>query len=211
LSTLQPPIPKDVTPESFQDDLRKRVTKVLEEATEAKITLPENFYLGYNSYEHSPPSREAAPELARQLADVQQVVDLLIKNQVNVVSLVRETLPVESGKKANSNGLYTKNILDITVSGEQARVRLLFNEIIDMPRFIIVRALDFENSALVGPPKIQDQPNATAPANAVGGTTDSRESTKSQLNVILGRETVQLKIRLEILDLLFAQNVQPQN
>ncbi|MFV0338886.1 MAG: Amuc_1100 family pilus-like protein [Chthoniobacterales bacterium] len=208
LSGLQPPIPEGVTPESFQDDLRKRVTKVIEAAAAANVTLPENFYLGFDSYERSLPAQEAAPELSRQLSDIEQIVNILVENQVNITSLVRAPLPIESNKQIDPKVLFSKNILDLVVSGEQARIRPAFNNILVLPRFIIMRAIDFENSQQNGPPKIQVQaPNTpTVPTGENADNTAQQETSKSQLNVILGRETVQASLRLEILDLLFAQN-----
>jgi hypothetical protein len=100
-----------LTPERFQDKLKAAVTEVRDKATQAGVKLPEKgFFLGFERYETTPPTAEAATPLGRQLDAIKWIVDQYISNSVQEISLIaRPELPEEKAGGAENpssrNGL----------------------------------------------------------------------------------------------------------
>jgi hypothetical protein len=87
-----------VTPQAFQDALRKNVSEIVERAKAEGVTLGENFFLGFEEYETRLPSAETASQLALQLASIHNVATILIDAKVREISSFhRAPLPGETG------------------------------------------------------------------------------------------------------------------
>ena len=98
-----------LTPERFQDKLKASVTGVRAKAADANVKLPDKgFFLGFERYETTPPTPEAAAPLGRQLQAIEWVVNQYIANSVKEIhSLDRAELPEEGGggeRRAGSGG-----------------------------------------------------------------------------------------------------------
>lgn len=211
----QPEPVEGVTPEQFQDDLRKAVLRVQAKAAEFEVSLGEDFYLGFNRYQTALPRSEATGELTRQLGVIENLFNSLIETRVSSISLERQVLPIEDGASAKKDDnapektpLLVRESLNLKLSGEQARMRQAFNVILDLPQFVIIRALSVSNSELGGPAR---ETNAEALKQASGRGTDAIDSLfgdpsgapgakAESLPIILGRETLSATLRLELLD-----------
>jgi hypothetical protein len=201
LSKLEAPLNPDVKPQQFQDDLRAAVNIVTQKATEAGVTLPRDFYLGFGQYVNSPPDDKAAPVLARQLTVINELVTNLIDVRVQSIdSLVRRPLPEEmpaSAQNQRKPGIVDRFLFDVSFTADQSKFRVIYNAIQKSNRFLVVRALNISNTSQEGPPVVQDNPQATSVSAT--GLPGAAEGSK-ELNVILGREQVKVSLRLEMLD-----------
>jgi hypothetical protein len=200
LQAMEIPIVPNVSPQGFQDDLRTAVNRIAEKAAASGVELPENFYLGFSQYKDSPPSNSAAPALARQLKVIDKLVSDLIDFKIQSIdSLDRQPLPEEGGSPAAATapgqpkkaGLQ-RFPLNLGYTAEQGKFRVAFNSLLNSDQFFIVRAINIQNTSPAGPPVAQ--------ADATGGAAAPGDAAKSNdLNVILGRESVRVSLRLEMI------------
>jgi hypothetical protein len=213
LAALQVPREENVSPQQFQDTLRSTVNAVVSRAEVAKVGLPEGFYLGFNEYKDNLPTEKAAPELARQLTIITRIVeDLIGPNPENpgvksVDSLERTPLRLEAGAAATpapAPGAKEKpkpalevQPFVISFTAEQGKFRIAFNNFLKNPQFLILRSLSITNSKTEGPPVATTADTASAPASPFDSTETAQTSTS--LNVLLGREVLQVKAALEII------------
>jgi hypothetical protein len=203
LSALQVAREENVSPQQFQDTLRSTVNAIVSSAEAAKVGLPEGFYLGFNEYKDNLPTEKATPELARQLTIIARIVkDLIGTNPENpgvksVDSLERTPLRLEAGAPAPATALEVQPFV-IGFTAEQGKFRIAFNNLLKNPQFLILRSLSITNSKTEGPPvaAASDAPTASYPLFDTALTT-TPESTS--LNVLLGREMLQVKAALEII------------
>ncbi|GAB4171299.1 MAG: hypothetical protein Fur0032_10460 [Terrimicrobiaceae bacterium] len=231
LGALQIPVNPNVTPQQFQDDLRVAVNEIVSRAEAAKVKLPDNFYLGFDSYRDSLPQPAAAPVLARQLDFISGVVGGLIGTNVenpgvrSIDSLDRPRLPEENPQAATPAAAPTpgrpakpgtpapaagplKIPFSLGFTAEQGKLRIAFNNLLNSESFVIVRSLTIHNSNLEGPLVATEQLNG---ASTAAGAADifnlsslSPDSTdKASLNVILGREVVKVNALIEMVDFQF--------
>ncbi|MEX1117552.1 MAG: Amuc_1100 family pilus-like protein [Terrimicrobiaceae bacterium] len=211
LGTLQVPKEEGVSPQQFQDTLRSTVNAVVSRADAAKVELPEGFYLGFNEYKDNLPSEKAAPELARQLTIITRIIeDFIGPNPENpgvksIDSLERTPLRVESGAATPPAGATKeepKAALEVqpfvvAFTAEQGKFRIALNNLLKNPQFLIIRSLAITNSKTEGPPVAAA---ADAPASpSLFESTGSPSAEATSLNVLLGREVLQVKAALEII------------
>ncbi len=193
LQKMELPIIPDVSPQKFQDDLRAAVNRLTEKAAAAGVAIPKDFYLGFSQYKDSPPSAGAAPALARQLKVIDKLATDLIDFKIQSIDfLERQPLPEESGtpaKDKKSGGVERFPIL-LGYTAEQGKFRVAFNSLLNSNQFFIVRAMNIQNSSPNGPPVAQLDKSGSS-ANAAPAS--------NNLNVILGRESVHVALRLEMI------------
>jgi len=102
LSAFIVPIDQNVTPQDFQDMLSEESKKIAAKAAAVKVTLPTGFSFGFD-YLTSPPTRDAAPALARQLKIISKVVSDLVGDTpeaskvISLDSIDRPKLAEEGG------------------------------------------------------------------------------------------------------------------
>lgn len=205
LASMQAPLNASIKPQQFQDDLRQAVNDLTSKALAAGVKLPENFYLGFNQYEATPPTDQAAPALARQLGIINRSVTRLIEYKVESIDdLKRAPLPEEAGAARVSGGgkggnnatppLFIRYPFDISFTTDQSKFRIALNSLLETEQFLILRSLNIRNTNPAGPP-------VTDPSTASGTSeSESAGETKSNLNVILGRESLKVALRIEIID-----------
>lgn len=230
LSELQTPVIPSVTPQQFQDDLRAAVNDLTERAKTAGVGLPEGFYLGFDDYRATPPTDKAAPALARQLAQLVQVVGGLIgQNPENPVvrsidSFSRERLGEEGGQPAEAAaparrgnaaagatapGSIVKMPFTVGFTSEQGKFRIALNTLLKFPQFLVIRTLLIENSNPAGPPiAATENPEAANQTSAI--FLASPDNPSASLNVLLGRELVKVQARMEIFDFKFPIAEKPE-
>ena len=198
-----------VSPQQFQDTLRSTVNAVVSRAEVAKVQLPEGFYLGFNDYKDNLPTERAAPELARQLTVITRIVeDLIGPNPENpgvksIDALERSPLHVESGAGSpakspeDSNPQIEVQPIMVGFTAEQGKFRIAFNNLLKNPQFLILRSLSITNSKTEGPP-VAAAADSSAPASPFESTEVTSKAAAS-LNVLLGREVLQVNAALEII------------
>jgi len=209
LGALQVPKEDGVSPQQFQDTLRSTVNAVVSRAEVAKVQLPEGFYLGFNDYKDNLPTERAAPELARQLTVITRIVeDLIGPNPENpgvksIDALERSPLHVESGAGSpakspeDSNPQIEVQPIMVGFTAEQGKFRIAFNNLLKNPQFLILRSLSITNSKTEGPP-VAAAADSSAPASPFESTEVTSKAAAS-LNVLLGREVLQVNAALEII------------
>lgn len=194
LQKMELPIVPDVSPQKFQDDLRSAVNKMTEKAAAAGVAIPKDFYLGFSQYKDSPPSAGAAPALARQLKVIDKLVEDLINFKVQSVDfLERQPLPEESGSpKEKKAGIQRFPIL-LGFTSEQPKFLVTFNSLLNANQFFIVRAMNIQNTSPNGPPVVLEDKTGSTSA------TSPAAPASHDLNIILGRESVRVALRLEMI------------
>lgn len=210
---LVPPVPEKVSPQEFQDELRKVVSLVVAKAKESKVELPVDFYLGFERYRSGLPSNESAAPLARQLESIHWIFSKVLDSGIaKVNSFTRAPLPIEDDKSypgfpknPKPEEIVRASRLNLSVSGDQIRVRRAVNELVGCPQFLILRAMDFQNSAPKGPPKAgaSDASAAAGPGSSfadVFGSAKGGKGANADLPIVLGRETVTCRMNLELVD-----------
>lgn len=197
LQAMEPAINPAVTPQQFQDALRAAVNDTVQKATEAGVALPKDFYLGFSQYANNLPSEQASPALARQLELLKGLTQRLISFKVQSIDLLERMALPEEGPAAKPGApakIVDRFPFDLAFTAEQSKFRVAFNSLLSSEQFLIVRALHVQNSNPAGPPVAGAEqapgaaPAATAPAAGV-----------QDLNVILGRELVQVALRIEMI------------
>lgn len=193
------PFQASLTPQQFQDALAERIETLTAEAEAAKVTLPEDFSLGFDRYRTEPPSAAAAPFLGQQLESIANVAGLLVKARVKqIASLGRPELTQENeseGQEAagteGGNDLPAISLapFDITFEADQANFREALNSIVATKPVIFVRLLAVENAQPEPPPR-QGAPVDAEPA------ADQEKPDAEQVPVVFGRETLMVTMRL---------------
>jgi len=204
LSAMVPPINPAIKPQQFQDDLRAAVNDTVDKATQGGVTLPKDFYLGFGQYANSLPSEQAAPALARQLGLIKDLVQRLIAFKIQSLDFLERTPLPQEGAAAAAKPAAAPAVkvlerfpFDIAFTSEQSKFRVALNSLLSSDQFLIIRALNVQNSSTTAPaiaPEGGDS-NAGSPqaAPAAGGG-------QQNLNVILGRELVQVAARIEMIE-----------
>jgi hypothetical protein len=221
VAAMQKPL-EDITPQAFQDLLRSNVSQVQEAAKENNVTLPEDFYLGFDQYRGALPSDNAAGPLARELAGIRAIVDQLIVLRVHEIGgIKRNTLPEEDGPARQAAGNRTPprtgpgntrlpagaqpssaqkvvnaNSFVIVFNADQANTRSALNYIANADQFFIIRDLNIENSAQEGPAKEGDAAAAAPPADP---SQPAAAPGQPGIKLLVGRETLTVSLKIEMI------------
>lgn len=228
LEKMQTPVVSDIQPQKFQDDLRAAVNLITEKAAAAGVELPKGFYLGFSQYANSLPNERAAPALERQLGIINRIVTDLIDFRVKSIDeLERLPLPEESSstpaaaQQAEGTPQRTKEPevgpadikrqpFDLAFTAEQGKLRVAFNSLLGSDQLLLIRHLTLENTSRLGPPISREvTPGPAPPSNQPSGATPESPAAATDLNVILGRESVKASMRIEIIE--FPKTEQPKS
>lgn len=213
----------EITPEQFQDNLRATVSEVEKLAAEAKVTLPDGFYLGFSDYQASPPRTEAAARLDWELKVVAFVVKTLISNKITSIDdkIFRQPVPGESGAspaptpsgpqkpKGDGKMMVERFPFTIAFTTEQSRFRSLLNQLAKSEeQFLVIETLSVKNERPEGPPKSAESTGGTSDAVAAltAGTAGGGE--KARFQFIVGTEKLFVVLRIAALD--FAKPEEPK-
>lgn len=212
LAKMEVPLDEKITPQQFQDGLRTAVNDIREKADANNVKLPANFYFGFDQYQSQVPSDQAAPFLNRQFLVIQSLIVRLVDfkvasiESVNRTPLPQETVASAGGqRKPDSNEpVLSRFPFEITFTAEQAKFRVAFNSLLGSDQFLIVRSVGIQNSSPQAPAKKEPETagGSTNPFTPAAGTSGKDQAS---LQVILGRETLKVTLRLEMLD--FAEPV----
>ena len=193
------PLNPQLTPQQFQDALNTTVAKIAATAAKNSVTLPENFYLGFDQYRAQPPTPSASPQLGQQLQSIAEAVNILLASKVSsITSIVRPPLPVESPdnaeEKDKSNAQLFLAPFDVEFVADQANFRQSMEAIIRAKPLLFIRALEVRNSNPKSPTKSNGLPR-TPNSGAAPDESDSVDN-GARLPVIFGQEQLTVRIRL---------------
>ena len=199
-----------VTPQEFQDQLREMVNDIVSRAEANGITLGEDFYLGFESYEVQPPAAAAAGPLALQLKSIHAVASILVDARVREINaFVRAPLASEQPAKSDEDGERPKRDrpkddkealpdlvlapFDVTFSADQSAFRTAFNELLSSDPPVFIRLVAVTNSAPAGPSKT-DGGEPAAGEEPVAETAETEAA--DAIRPVLGRELAVVNLQL---------------
>lgn len=142
--------PNDVSPQRFQDELRKAVDEISAEALKKNVGLPQTFYLGFDEFRARLPSKEEAPKLNTEFLLLKKLVTALIALPIDSLDAL-ERLP--SAPAGGTQGPISFNRFRITFSAPQDILIAAFNTIARNERFLLIRSISLENSNPTPPAK----------------------------------------------------------
>jgi hypothetical protein len=198
---------EDMSPEQFQDRLRKARTALIERGGAVTTFPKEKFFLGFDEYENQPPSKEAVPALGRELKAIDWLCNGLIDAKVaELVSIKRDKIAEETAKPATPAApgakpggpgggggakprLLTANGIDLDIHCTQKALGIFLNSLVDskVPQFYVIRYISIKNEKdKVAKTQVLDGPVAVADAGKGG--------------YFLGEEMLNVSLRMEIVD-----------
>ncbi len=207
LASIEVPL-ISLTPEQFQDELRKTVSEVAKLAAAKGTSLPQDFYLGFQQYRDTLPASHTASSLGRELEAIKLVVCALFDNRVDkIVEVDRnprsqagdakvDSIPKAKGRlrvdnqERSSVPLLTRHSFQIGFTATQLAFRRVLNRVSSTPRqYYIVDLLNVANEELAGPPR--------------GVPSDSLKDDsfpKQRIQLIVGDEKLIVRLRIQIVD-----------
>ena len=198
-----------MSPQVFQDRLRNHVSTTTAKAKAAKVTLPPNFYLGFDQYRSVLPPQNAAPELARELDVISGIISQLMESRIfNILEVHRFPMMEESDSSGQAFAFSDKvqrRVFDIRFVADQSRFRSAFNSILNFPQFLSIEALQVINSQPLAPRKEEDIDEKTRTQNH-RVVTDSPPVEKTT-RLIFGEEKLTVTARIAMLTFLFPESL----
>jgi len=203
----------EVTPQGFQDQLREMVNDIVARAAANGVTLGEDFYLGFESYEVQPPAAAAAGPLALQLKSIHAVASILVDAKVReITAFVREPLAAEKpasgdeagerrkkdGPKGDKDSLPDLVLapFGVTFSADQAAFRTAFNQLLASDPPVFIRLLAVTNSAPGGPSKNAEGEPASGEETVAETAEAGAPEGSGAIKPVLGRELAVVNLQL---------------
>ena len=209
LAAMEKPL-SPINPQEFQDDLRKAVDELRKKAIEKGVTLPDNFFYGFDEYQATPPSQQEVGELNREFSIMRRIADELVDLKiVSIASLKRQEIAVKAlastpaqpanpaatpGPKAPA--ISTKTFI-ITFTAPQEKLLTAFNMVQEADEFLLIRSLTLDNTSPQPPLRAQSGDSSKTTGIPVSGASENNSET---IQAILGRESVTASLTIEILD-----------
>lgn len=186
-------------PAEFQDKVNKEVGRLAALAKEKNTAWPEDFHLGFENYQTQLPSPAATPLLGQQFLAIAHVASVLLDAPVrSIVSLTRPPLEVEKNAEENAAaaGATSEKLsplvlapFDVEFVAEESQLRSVLAAIVGGEPTIFVRLVEVLNSQPAAPAK-------TPEGEAAQPTPADSEQAAEQIPVILGKETLKVRLRL---------------
>ena len=187
-----------LTPRDFQDKLSSAAAAAEEMAAARKVSLPDEFYLGFSEYKAQPPSEEAAPMLGPQLETIANVTKLLLESGVKeLVAIERAPLASESEQRetdaqpGESSGTALRlDPFDVDFVADPVAFRTALSAIVASRPIVMVRLVSVANSSPTPPAK------DSAAAGQEGAEPPAEGESTTEIPVVFGKETLSVKLRL---------------
>jgi hypothetical protein len=212
-----------LAPNEFQTRLRLTMTAVAEKARANKVRLPDKFYLGFDEFASALPNTLAAPLLGQELAQVEWLLDALIKARVDALtSFHRVPLGEEHGTTSSvstptsskpgavtvsDSKIIERSVVEATFISTPAAARKVLNQIAGTSeQFYIVRLLHVRNEKDKGPPREggSDRAGLVSVASSVtAGLPETKPAIATGLNFIVGNEHIEVTAKIEIVRFAF--------
>ncbi len=161
LSKIQIPLDPNITPQIFQKNLQAAIAGASDKASAnstGKIDIPDKFAFGFDKYVNTLSIASAAPALDRELKAIQFIIDDLLDGGgiQRISSITRAPLaeekepsdkPEKPGAKPTPVPLVVKNLVEITFTGSQDKVRKVLNDLVETKKqFYIVRLVEISTT-----------------------------------------------------------------
>ena len=199
-----------INPQEFQDDLRKAVDELRKTAIEKSVTLPENFFYGFDEYQATPPSQQEVGELNREFRIIRRLTDEIVDLKIgSIASLKRQEIPTPAATPTpapaakpgatpapKAPSISTKTFT-ITFTSPQEKLLTAFNMIQDADEFLLIRSLTMDNTS--PQPPLRSQSGDSSPTEGIP-TPSASASAPETIQAVLGRESVIASLTIEILD-----------
>ena len=209
LAAMEKPL-LPINPQEFQDDLRKAVDELRKKAIEKGVTLPDNFFYGFDEYQSTPPSQQEVGELNREFSIMRRIADELVDLKiVSIASLKRQEIaakasaakPAQPANPAATAGPKAPTISNktfvITFTAPQEKLLTAFNMVQEADEFLLIRSLTLDNTSPQPPLRNQSGDSSIPSGIPVPGASEKNSET---IQAILGRESVMASLSIEILD-----------
>ena len=209
LAAMEEPL-DPINPQEFQDDLRKAVDELRKKAVENGVTLPENFFYGFDEYQATPPSQQEVGELNREFRIIRRLTDGIVDLKIgSIASLKRQEIKPVTATPAPTPAAkpgatptpkapaISSKTFTITFTAPQEKLLTSFNMIQDADEFLLVRSLTIDNTS--PQPPLRAQPGDTLPAFGAPQPGASASAPET-IQAVLGRESVIASLTIEILD-----------
>lgn len=202
-----------MTPEQFQDKLRESAIRIHAKAAQKNVKLPEKFFLGFDKYKDSPPPKDAAPLLGRQLQGLELALDHMIDDGIIALTKLERMpfaeeapkpgkpgpaegaapqgpSPAKGGKDNAKKAPFARSAFVVEFASDQNRFRSVLNGLASSQKqFFIAREVKVKNDHDAAPLRQEGGP-------AVGPEGDAKASA---LKLIFGNEKVAVTLQLEML------------
>lgn len=228
---------KDVTPQEFTTDLLAANTELRKAFEDAGATVPEPFFVGFESYKSVLANGKTTGLLGYQLSAIKELMLALAKSKPKALNnLYRPRLPEEDGQTFTppSNAVTRSFPLEITFTGPEKSARDFLTSIAaSKNRFFIVRSIRVSNEKKTPPmatdakfdsPAVEKPqadtsgfgggfvlPGDSAPsvdgAPVAEAPASKQVDTSRILSQVLGNEQVNVFIRLDLLQFLPAKKL----
>ena len=197
LKKLVVPTPP-LAPNEFQSRLRQTILSTAERARTSRVKLPESFFLGFDEFATTLPSKATAPSLGQELGQIELLLNILIDARVDAINDLKRAMPSAEAASSSQKAapavptIVERAVVDLMFTASAAAMRKVLNKIASSDRqFFIVRALEVRNEQQKGPSREQDAP----PAAATNPT--------SALKFIVGNEHVETAAKIELVRFVF--------
>lgn len=196
---------EDITPNAFQDRLRSVVSEVVTASASAGIQLPEGFYMGFNQYQDTLPSAEAAPYLNRQLTAINFCLQVLRENRVTQLTAINRTaLPQELASPESADTPVYRYPMEFSFRIEPGGLRTVINTFSSAEQLLVLRSLRVANEQQAGPSRL-DTSTANASASLgdlfeTKGGEESETPAAQRLEFIVGMEKIDVSMTIDLLD-----------
>jgi hypothetical protein len=216
LHTRMLPAPP-MAPNEFQSHLRQSIVAVTDRARANKVTLPDNFALGFDEYTAALPSTAAAPWLGQELAQVELLLNLVIDARVDAVTaLTRAPLPEEKASPSPTPGgtrkpvaaptpsgpkMLERGVIDVTFASSPSAARKVLNQLgTSSQQLFVTRTLHVRNQQEKGPVR-EASPAAGASPAATPAAAPAKPA--AALTFIVGNEHIETSARVELIRFTF--------
>jgi hypothetical protein len=188
-----------LAPNEFQSRLRQTIVDTNERAHGNRVKLPDNFHLGFDEFTAALPNTSAAPLLGQELAQIELLMNILIDDRVDSVTLLKRTpLPEEitatptpgpmSSIQTAGETEIERGIVDLTFVAAPSSARKVLNQIAGFDhQFLIVRTLRVHSEQEKGPSREQN-----------AAMTSSAPAPTAAIKFIVGNEHVETTMRIEL-------------
>ena len=200
---------EDISPEKFQDELRKAANQLAQKAAGKNTTLPESFLLGFEEFQSQLPPPDQTPALHREFKVVNRLLNAILDLGISEITLLKRgrdetekpaepeppAAPGQSPEEAAIPRLAV-HPFQLVFSAKQDVVLKSLDLIPAESQFLVIRSLSLENSA-------PEPPSTKNPAEEQASPLDALlpgEVPQEKIDVVFGRETVKASLDIELLD-----------
>ena len=209
-------------PQLFQDSVRAAVTAVRDTAASKGVTLPPGFYLGMEEYENRLPSPEEVMPLASQVTVLDWIAAQLASQGGLILSEFARVQPSTAPKSASASkktlpsaepetkGAQTSiGCLRTAFRCDQASLREFLNAISSGPYFLLIESFQLQNT-VTEPPRRDSAPQSSQQAPPPDPSQQG-QSPVQRLPIIVGREQINVSMKLRFLEFNGSQQLQGTN